>query len=52
MRQQEARQGRLFEDNNFVRVPPTSEGGSTASNPRTDAVDESAGEGDGCGGER
>ena len=29
-----------------------SEGGSTASNPRTDAVDESAGEGDGCGGER
>ena len=30
----------------------TSEGGSTASNPRTDAVDESAGEGDGCGGER
>ena len=22
MRQQEARQGRLFEDNNFVEVPP------------------------------
>jgi hypothetical protein len=22
MRQQEARQGRLFEDNNFVHVPP------------------------------
>ena len=22
MRQQEARQGRLFEDNNFARVPP------------------------------
>jgi hypothetical protein len=22
MRQQEARHGRLFEDNNFVRVPP------------------------------
>ena len=30
----------------------TSEGGSTASNPRTDAVDKSAGEGNGCGGGR
>ena len=30
----------------------TSEGGSAASNPRADAVDKSAGEGDGCGGGR
>ena len=30
----------------------TSKGGSTASNPRSDAVDESVGKGDGCGGGR
>ena len=36
----------------FRRYTATSEGSRTASNPRTDAVDKSAGEGDGCGGGR
>ena len=44
--------GTTIRGKQFRPCTATSEGGSTAGNPRTDAVDKSAGECDGCGGGR